>query len=271
MKTAMTITPPGGQLQFVAKMKSLDALIEVVAGSGFDAVELAIRDPQELNPEEIEQSVRRHGVELCVVGTGQSYVVDKLSFTSSDADNRKKAIQRYINQARFAGHFGANNTLALSLGVIEPGVEREQALGWAVEALEAILAVTESQGTKILLEPINRYETNFINTIEQAMELNAKVGGRLKVLYDTFHMNIEAPSMAGELLRLGDQLGHVHTADSNRWAPGFGHINFQEILHCLRQMGYDQYLSAEILPLPTVERSIEVAGRTLSSLLAVEE
>ena len=267
MKTAMTISPPSGKLKFVSAMSSLDETIAYVAKNGFDAAELAIRDPKELDPAAIKKTLDENKIDLCVVGTGQSYAVDRLSLTSPDPENQKNAVERYKSQIRFAAYFGANIVIASSLGVVEEGVERAQAEEWAVKNLLELSAVAGDEGITILLEPINRYETNFINTIDQALAFNEKVENRLRILFDTFHMNIEAKSFTGELLKVKEKLGHVHIADSNRWAPGCGHINFQDIVHFLDEIGYDKYISAEVLPSPTVEKAIEITAGTFKAVL----
>ncbi|HID87813.1 MAG TPA: sugar phosphate isomerase/epimerase, partial [Anaerolineae bacterium] len=90
-----------------------------------------------------------------------------------------------------------------------------------------------------------------VNTVAEALELLEEVGAEnLGILFDTFHANIEEPSIEGSIRTAGDRLLHVHVADSNRWYPGAGHVDFARIVGTLREVGYDGHLSAEILPLP---------------------
>jgi sugar phosphate isomerase/epimerase len=85
--------------------------------------------------------------------------------------------------------------------------------------------------------------------VEQALDFVRDLKD-FKILADTFHMNIEEASLPQALLRAGDRLHHLHLADSNRLAPGRGHLNFQEILRTLRSMKFGGFVSAEILPWP---------------------
>ena len=104
---------------------------------------------------------------------------------------------------------------------------------------------------RLALEPINRYETSLINNVEQGLDLIAKVGvDNFGLLLDTFHMNIEEPQIE-ESIRLCDQrIFHFHVADSNRWYPGGGHLDFNSILTSLQQTDYTGFVSGEFLPLP---------------------
>ena len=109
---------------------------------------------------------------------------------------------------------------------------------------------------KIVVEAINRYEVDTLNTLEETLEfLELLKRDNVGILADTFHMNIEEPVMEESLKKVGKKLFHVHIADSNRWAPGRGHIDFGSIIETLREIGYDGYLSAEILPLPDPDTS----------------
>jgi len=128
---------------------------------------------------------------------------------------------------------------------------QEEARKRALDGLAQFAAYAESLGLGLYLEPINRYETNFINSIAQGLEVLKEIGAKnILLLADTFHMNIEEVDMAEALRTAGDRLGYVHFADSNRHAPGSGHIDFEPILAALRKMGYKGFLTVEILPLP---------------------
>ena len=101
------------------------------------------------------------------------------------------------------------------------------------------------------IEPINRYETGLINTVASGLRLVDTIGlDNVGLLLDTFHMNIEEPSMIESMVAAGERLFHFHVADSNRWYPGAGHIDFNAIFSTLNSVGYQGFVSAEILPLP---------------------
>ena len=101
-------------------------------------------------------------------------------------------------------------------------------------------------GTYVLLEPLNRYETHFLNTIEQATTIIDEVRcEHVKIMADFFHMNIEETDIPSSLHRAGSRLKHVHLADSNRLLPGLGHTNFAAAFKVLKEIGYSDYMALE--------------------------
>jgi len=131
-----------------------------------------------------------------------------------------------------------------------PGEQAGQRAG-AVEAIRGCAVHAAERGVTLLLEPINRYETNFVNTAAQGLAVLDEIAHpSMKLLLDTFHMNIEEPSLEEAVLAAGDRLGYVHVADSNRRAPGQGHTDFAGLVSALDKIAYEGMLVAEILPLP---------------------
>jgi sugar phosphate isomerase/epimerase len=152
---------------------------------------------------------------------------------------------------------GAQVIIGLIRGTIKPGMDQEQAgkcfIQCILECLDYKPEVT------LTLEPLNRYETNLYNDTRSAKEIIDKIGrSNLKMLVDTFHMNIEEPDIVESIINVKDYISHVHFADSNRWAPGCGHINFKEILNALKKIGFQGAISAEILPKPTPEECLKL-------------
>jgi len=128
-----------------------------------------------------------------------------------------------------------------------------------------VAAYAAERGVELVVEPINRYETNFLNTVAEALAFLDEVAApNVGLLFDTFHANIEEPSLAASLRAASPRLRHVHVADSNRWAPGSGHLDFAAIIATLRALGYDGWLSAEILPLPG--NAEQAAAQTIAHL-----
>ena len=122
-------------------------------------------------------------------------------------------------------------------------------------------------GVRIALEPINRYETTLVNNVAQGLALIDRVGAdNLGLLFDTFHANIEEPSIEESLLAAGGRLFHVHVADSNRWYPGAGHLDFAQILDVVARSGYGGFVSGEFMPRPDADTAAERAIAHLRSL-----
>lgn len=120
----------------------------------------------------------------------------------------------------------------------------------------------------LIVEPENRYENGFLHTVDDALVLLDEVHlGNVKLLVDTFHMNIEEASIGEAIRKAGKHLVHVHLADSNRLAPSLGHINFGEVMSALQSIGYDGYLGLEIQFEPTFESAIETGMRCLKQMM----
>jgi len=131
------------------------------------------------------------------------------------------------------------------------------------EALQDLGAHAARNNQPLLYEPLNRYETNVFNRIGEACAfLRTLKTTSVKIVADLFHMNIEEASMVEAIAAAKEQIGHVHFADSNRRAAGYGHLAFEPIIRALQEIGYDGYLSAEVFPLPD---PLSAARQTISS------
>lgn len=242
--------------------------VATAAELGYDAVEVGVRDPASPVLQDLARAVREYGLVVSGVATGQSFYNDGLSLTSPEASIRTRLLDRLKGAIDFAAPWGATLFIGGVRGRLEgdPSTHAGQRR-WASELVRACAEYAAPRGVPIAIEPINRYETNLINTVAEALEFIDQVGAdNLVVLADTFHMNIEERSLAGALRQAGSKLGYVHFADSNRHAAGQGHIDFRALADVLRQMGYSGYVSAEILPLPDSRTAAELAIRCFRSL-----
>jgi sugar phosphate isomerase/epimerase len=101
-------------------------------------------------------------------------------------------------------------------------------------------------GVGIAFEPLNRYETSLLNTVEEGLSFIEKINSKsLGMLLDTFHMNIEKPSIEKSMCLAGDRIFHFHYADSNRNYPGHGHLDFKSVMRTLVDIGYQGFVSGE--------------------------
>ena len=230
---------------------------------GFDAVELFARSADELNAKTLRQLLEASQLKLAAMGTGAGWIVHKLRLTDPDAMVRRRAQQFVGAIIDFAGGFGAPAIIGSMQGRWEGAVSRADALGWLSEALEQLGPRAHALGVPLLFEPLNRYETNLIRTIDEGLELLRPLRTKnVKLLCDLFHMNIEESSIADALRRAGPLVGHIHFADSNRHAVGFGHTDVAPVFRALADIGYTGYLSAEVLPLPDGDTA---AAQTMAS------
>jgi len=222
--------------------------------AGFDAVEIFPPSAQGVEEAALRAVLQEHGLSVAAIGTGAGWVVRKLSLTSPDAAVRAQARAFIREIIELAGRFGAPAILGSMQGRVDDPAGRTQVLGWLSEALEELGEAAAEAGVPFFYEPLNRYETNLFNRQEDAAEFLRTLKTRnVRLLCDLFHMAIEEADLAASLRACGALVGHVHFADSNRRAIGLGHTDAGPIVAALREVGYQGYLSAEILPLPDAE------------------
>ena len=134
-----------------------------------------------------------------------------------------------------------------TVGKITPMGSPADEWRWCVEALRECQAHAETVGVRIGLEPLNRFETYFLNRCEQALALADAVGGDCGVALDTFHMNIEESDLIEAIHLAGDRLVDFHVADNNRMPPGHGALDWTAIVGALQTIGYEGHMTAEFV------------------------
>jgi sugar phosphate isomerase/epimerase len=153
------------------------------------------------------------------------------------------------------------------LSPYQSAVELEMAL--LLPLLQQIARVAEAErlSAKLLLEPLNRYETHLLNRVEQAVHLAQRVGSpSVGVIADFFHMHIEEADIDATLRRWPGQIDHLHLADSNRKLPGQGHMAYARHFQTLHQVGYSGALALECGILGEPTHALPQAGTLLRSL-----
>lgn len=249
---------------FVVFRDDLCRLIDRCAEIGFHGVELALRDASQVDIGRIDERLRATGLEIPCISSGQVFAADRLYFTHPHPAIRKAAVERIVGMIRLAAHFGAKVNTGRVRGFIPEGETAETATSRYLDCLCRCADVAEPLGVELVVEPVNRYEVNFINTCAEAMEIIHRCGRKcLRLMPDIFHMNIEDASFREAFESGRGSIGYVHVADSNRLAPGWGHIPFDEIFQVLSDIGYDGYLTAEVLPKPDPDSAARQAARFL--------
>jgi sugar phosphate isomerase/epimerase len=229
---------------------------------GFDAVEIFPPSADAVNVDQLHQLLHTHHLALAAIGTGAGWLRQRLTLTSADNHVRQQAIQFVRSLIDLAGQFGASVIIGSMQGHWRGQVDRPRALSYLALALDNLGERARQYGSRILFEALNRYETNLINTIDEAVQLLSKLStANVMLLADLFHMNIEEADLVAGLRRGGKHIGHVHWVDSNRRPAGNGHIDFVSIGAALKEIGYRGYVSAEALPYPT---PIEAARQTIT-------
>jgi len=241
----------------------------LAAELGYDGVEIHLQRPGDIDRSAVADLARRHNLGLPTLGTGMAAGREGLAFSDPDPEVRARAVQRIRDQIELAAFLRSGVTIGLiySRHGGEP-TQREAKRKAAVACLKECCRHAERRGVTLFLEAINRYETDLLVTLDDAAACLREVGsGSLKLLADTFHMNIEEADLVASLRRLNGVLGHVHLVDSNRRVPGHGHLDVAAILGALRSIRYEGYLSFEALPLPDPASAARDGIETIRRLL----
>ena len=240
------------------------------ADLGFDAIELFAPGPQAVSKSDLTALLEKHRLQLAAVGTGAGWVIHKLSLTNPDENIRNQAKEFIRSMIAFGGPHGAPAIIGSMQGKWSDGVSKEQAMNWLGEALEELGQFARTFNVPLIYEPLNRYETNLVNTVATGVDLMESLNTEnVRLLADLFHMNIEEADLAAALKLGGKWIGHIHFVDSNRRPAGCGHMEYTPIAAALNDIGYSGYLSAEALSWPDPRSAAEQTIREFRRLFGV--
>jgi sugar phosphate isomerase/epimerase len=269
VRFSVVLSTHAAAFQAVAFKGSFEANVAKIASWDYDGVELAVRDPNLVNAGQLERVVSDCGLVVPAIGTGQAWGEEGLSFTSDDSEIRAAAIDRIVSHISLAERLDAVIILGLIRGITPDGQSHDQSMAYMVQAIRRCAAAAEGTSVRFALEPMNRYETDLIHTAAEGLELIELVDSeRFGLLLDTFHMNIEEPDICDSIRACGDRIFHFHVADSNRWYPGAGHLDFGTILDELANTGYEGFVSGEFMPLPDADSAAERGITHLTKVIA---
>lgn len=228
---------------------------------GYDFIELLMFDPADVDVKLTIRLIEEYGlpVEAAVCGTPDA----DLSSTDPDVVRRgEEHIGRAIAVAR---DLGATMLGGPTFSAVQrySGAPAASARERAPESYARLADQASAAGIRVGLEALNRYESNFVNTLDQAAEIVRAVGSdALFVHADLFHMNIEEGPLRDAVRRVADVLGYVHVAESNRGALGTGNTDWDEFFGALRDVEYAGPITFESF-------SRAVLGDDIADLVAV--
>lgn len=207
---------------------------------GFDFVEIAVEDPDNIDPVFVRKALDENELECRSVCAAFGPERD-LRGNRKEQVTSMEYIESLIGIAPILGSHLVAGPLYSSVGRADFVSEEEYRKQWetVVFNLKKLTAYAKEKNVKLAIEPLNRYETDFINTCEQAMEMLKDVGGdSILVHLDVFHMNLEEKDPALAIVRAGAKLGLLHASGSDRGTPGGDQINWDRIFAALDKISY---------------------------------
>ena len=212
-----------------------------VAGMGFDMIEVPIEGTADLDYARAATIARDVGlsVSVCaVIGPDRDLIHPEASIRA----NGMEYVRHCIEAAQVLGATNVLGPLYSAVGRtwLSSSEERKRDLDLLVTQLSQLASHAANHGVVLCVEPLNRFETSFINLAEQLVEVVDRVDNpACGMLLDTFHMNIEERSLGDAIRASGSRLKHLHACENDRGAPGSGHVPWQDVAKGCRAIGYD--------------------------------
>ncbi len=267
MRLAYTVAAPDGGAPALAWCGPFHRVLDGVRDAGFQGVELYVVAPDRLDPQDLLRQLDEAGLQPAALCTGEVYGRDGLHLSSGDRHVRTAALARTRGMVDLAAALG----VPVNVGRLRGPVGADHgAVDRAVEALRELAVYAQERGTCLVLEPINRYELDWIHTTAEGIRWVRQVGHPgLRLMLDLYHVSLEDPSLPGAFVRAWAQgvLAHVHVCDSNRLAPGWGHLPLKDVLAVLWAVGYPGWVTVECLQRPSPEQAARQAAGHLRRLL----
>lgn len=234
---------------------------------GYDGVELMTLNPLELNWDMVRKEAEKNNLNIALVCTGEIYGQKKLSFMDKNEEVRLQAIERVKEIIDFASYLDANINIGRVRGQYCDELPKEKSYRYAIDAFKNISEYAAKKNVMIALESVTLMQTNFVNTVEEAVKVVKDVDNEcFKIMMDIFHLNIEEKDMFQVIAKYSDYNIHVHLADNNRRYPGHCGFDFEKIIKTFKDTGYDGVFCTEIFQIPNQEKAAEESIKHLKPI-----
>jgi len=228
------------------KVEPIDVTIRRLARYGYHSIEIS-GEPYKWDTKTVRKLLAENGV---TCWGSVTLMLEDRNLLARDEAQRAKSVQYVKDCITMVKELDGRviSVVPGTVGKVVPDATPEEEWKWAVEGMKEIYDHAQKSGVRIGIEPINRFETYFINRGAQALALAKEVGPECGVCLDVFHMNIEEADMFATIREVGDRLVNFHVADNNRMAPGMGRFDWARIFETVRAVGYDGAISLEFCP-----------------------
>nr|CAA9316311.1 MAG: D-Tagatose 3-epimerase [uncultured Nocardioidaceae bacterium] len=227
------------------RAEPLEVTLARLSKYGYESIEIS-GEPDQYRPDEVRPLLEKYNLRCWGSVT---LMLGNRSLVAGDEAARRESVQYTKDCIDLVGALnGSEMTIVpATVGKIVPDSNPEQEWEWAVAGLKEIYEHAQPQGVRLAIEPLNRFETYFINRGAQAMALAEAVGGECGVCLDAFHINIEEQDLFQTIVDCGPRLADFHVADNNRMPAGMGHYDWKRVVETLKSVGYDGALTAEFV------------------------
>lgn len=241
--------PTLGLFQGPDLARSLRGAAEV----GFDGAELMLKNPARLDSREVRRLLEKNGLDLVGLCSGHVYGEDQLGLIGPDPEVCRKGMERMKSLVDFASELGTGTMV--NIGRSRGRADDNDLKGsWKrlAAAFQELGDYALPKKVRLTLEPVNHYEVNLIHSTQDGIRMCRDVDRpNFGLILDVYHMNIaDGPAIPDSLREARDYTWHVHFSDNNRGWPGSAHLDFPGIIRTLHEIGYEEFVSVEIIPGP---------------------
>jgi sugar phosphate isomerase/epimerase len=247
----------------------LEHSFRLLAEIGYDGVELMTIEPSELSWPEIRALSRKYHLPVVLVCTGEVYGQLGLSFTDCDGAVRTAAVEKVKQLVEFASYLDANINIGRVRGLTDDS-HPDHSLSLALAALHEVCEHASPLGVKVLIEHIERMETNFITTVAEACKISDILNlDNLGIMMDVFAMYHEELDICDTIRSYSPRYNyHVHLSDSDRYYPGHADIDFDRVIRAFSEAGFNNAFAEEVLQLPDQETAARRSFDHVQPILA---
>lgn len=251
-----------------ANVDAWDTMFAKVASAGYDGIDMFTDEKTEEDYRLIKSLLDKHGLEVsmvvCITLANQG-----VNFSSAVEAIRRRSVDIYCREIQKAAVFApCSMPIGFIRGPLAGCESMDENLDRLAVSVRELTDFAVTQNIRLCIEPINRYEVSTLHSVTDVVRfIHNNNLEHTYVLADLFHMNIEDTDMPKALRIAGPLLGHMHVPDSNRAAPGLGHIDYLPILRALQEIDYDGYLSSEAIPFGDSDGCAIQGARYLEQLL----
>jgi sugar phosphate isomerase/epimerase len=225
------------------RAEPLEVTLKRIKRLGFESIEIS-GEPAQYKTKASRPLLEQHGIRCWGAVT---LTLGERNLAAKDEAQRAKSVDYVKSVVTMVKELdGTEITIVpATVGKIVPDGTPQDEWRWVVDGLREVYDHAEECGVRMAIEPLNRFETYFVNRGEQALALAKDVGPNCGVCLDVFHMNIEEVDLFATIKKIGKKLYDVHVAENNRLAPGMGRIDGPRLVSTLREVGYDGALTME--------------------------
>ncbi|HTW27131.1 MAG TPA: sugar phosphate isomerase/epimerase family protein [Acetobacteraceae bacterium] len=227
------------------RAEPLEVTLKRIKRLGFESIEIS-GEPAQYKVDDTRRLLDQYGIRCWGAVTLQ---LAERNLAAKDTAQRAASVAYVKSVVQMVGDLGGTmvTVVPATVGKVVPDGKPEEEWQWVVDGLKQVYELSERLGVRLGLEPLNRFETYFLNRADQAVALAEAVGPNCGVCLDAFHMNIEEADLYAAIRNSRGRIADFHVADNNRLAPGMGALDWQRIVATLREVGYDGALTTEFV------------------------